>query len=321
MMGTYAAVINGCSADRSHQAEELRNFVAADLDAWEGITVVLHNLDHDDQLLAECAVTKQVLLVRVSRYQPEEVLTVLEKLSGQLSASLYLFPGNHAGNELSVRLSHRLKGSALVHVSSLSADNAKVVCTKDVYSSHLEGTFVIEQFPCCISVAPGSFQGNSMQPANCVVTRVDERRDSASHIEDYKKEREDRPQGLEEADFVIAVGRGAGSKEAVEQLRKQAGEVNAEFGVTRMAAMNGWAPLGRMIGVSGTIVSPETCIVLGASGAAAFTAGIEKSRWIASVNTDRKAPIVSQSDVAVIGDCRQVMEHLAQLLITGDRNT
>ena len=41
--------------------------------------------------------------------------------------------------------------------------------------------------------------------------------------------------------------------------------------------MNALLPMDRLIGVSGNIIQPEICIVLGASGAPAFYSGIEKA--------------------------------------------
>ena len=86
------------------------------------------------------------------------------------------------------------------------------------------------------------------------------------------------------------------------------------FGVTRPVAMNGWALIDEIVGVSGHIYSPEVCITIGVSGSAAFYAGIEKSGFIASVNHDECAPIIGMSDVFVIDDYENILERLFQVL-------
>jgi electron transfer flavoprotein alpha subunit len=90
--------------------------------------------------------------------------------------------------------------------------------------------------------------------------------------------------------------------------------MGAVFGVTRPVAMNAWAPMDRLIGVSGVRTAPSLCIVVGASGAPAFYWGIEKATFIAALNRDDEAPIVRNADAAVIDDGVAVIEALAQLI-------
>lgn len=71
---------------------------------------------------------------------------------------------------------------------------------------------------------------------------------------------------------------------------------------------------GKLLGVSGTMVSPKICIVAGVSGAAAFYAGIEKTKYIIAINKDEHAPIIKMADVAVVDDFIPVMETLNQLV-------
>ena len=48
--------------------------------------------------------------------------------------------------------------------------------------------------------------------------------------------------------------------------------------------------------------------------AAAFYAGIEKSRYIVAINKDIRAPIVGISDVVIIDDYKAVMDELAKII-------
>jgi len=118
---------------------------------------------------------------------------------------------------------------------------------------------------------------------------------------------------LETARFLVVAGRGAGSPQGVERLAAAARRMGAVFGVTRPVAMNAWAPMDRLIGVSGTRAAPAVCIVAGASGAPAFLWGIERAGFIAAVDSDEHAAIVAEADVAVIDDGIAVVEALADL--------
>ena len=51
----------------------------------------------------------------------------------------------------------------------------------------------------------------------------------------------------------------------------------------------------------------------------AFFAGIEHSQYIIAINTDRRAPIMSKCDLAIVDDAREVIDKLALLVgNTGD---
>jgi len=117
-----------------------------------------------------------------------------------------------------------------------------------------------------------------------------------------------------ESDVLLVVGKGVRSKEEVQKIKASAISRGYMFGVTRPVAMNGWALIDEIVGVSGHIYSPEVCITIGVSGSAAFYAGIENSGFIASVNHDECAPIIGMSDVFVIDDYENILERLFQVL-------
>ena len=116
----------------------------------------------------------------------------------------------------------------------------------------------------------------------------------------------------------MVAGRGAGNREGVERIAEAARRMGADFGVTRPVAMNAWAPMDRLVGISGTRSAPEVCIVVGASGAPAFSWGIEKAAFIAAIDPDEHAPIVMNADAAVLDDGVAVVEELANI-VTAER--
>ena len=104
------------------------------------------------------------------------------------------------------------------------------------------------------------------------------------------------------AKFLLIGGNGMKNKADAQYLKQIADTIGAEFGVSRPVAMSARASLHRLVGVSGSMTKADVCIVAGASGAAAFYAGIEKSKFIVAINTDIRAPINKTSDVTIIDD-------------------
>ena len=97
-------------------------------------------------------------------------------------------------------------------------------------------------------------------------------------------------------------------------MEKIAKKIGADFGVSRPVAMSAWAPMDRLVGVSGALTKPKICIAVGSSGAPAFYTGIEKSDFIVAVNTDEKAELLKKADVSIQGDCMEVMRELERMM-------
>lgn len=252
---------------------------------------------------------KSLVMVRSRLYDPEKILQVLEELTSQ--EDWVLFDSGYAAEELAARLAQRKQGVSALKVQELAVREEQLYCTKMVYSNHMMGTFQIRRLPCCISFAPGGTEKTVPQNGE---EPVIQERFVQTGLEGYQLEETQEEGGLEQTRFLLAAGRGAGSRKQVEELGRIALSIGAEFGVSRPAAMSAWAPMDRLIGVSGALTKPKICIAAGASGAPAFYAGIEKSEFIVGINTDEHAELMKKSDVAVIGDCVEVLQALKQVI-------
>ncbi|HWQ57510.1 MAG TPA: FAD-binding protein [Clostridia bacterium] len=114
--------------------------------------------------------------------------------------------------------------------------------------------------------------------------------------------------GLGNKKIVVVCGAGIGSRANCELARTLAEKLGAGFGLTRAAALSGWGDPAEIVGQSGVSVSPEVCLVLGASGAGAFMVGIENAQRVIAVNCDENAPIFRNADVGVVADA-QTLTH------------
>ncbi|MEX1326656.1 MAG: electron transfer flavoprotein subunit alpha/FixB family protein [Desulfobacterales bacterium] len=301
------------------QAEELNGFIRKHLSSGDNIgsTIVFYAKKEAKNALLGLVPTESVKLVRVARYQPENILEALQTVENAEKTHLYLFPSGFAGSEIAVRWACRMKGSSLVQVKQIECSGAQLIARKTVYANHVLGTFKLTQKPYCISLDKGSADRQA-------ITIRDKRIVTEHDLTGLQKDRfikhsnwipTETTQDLEAATFLIVGGRGMHSKENTQRLKKIADALGAAFGVSRPVAMSAWTPLHRMIGVSGAMTKPEVCIAAGVSGAAAFYAGIEKSKTIVAINTDIRAPIIKAADVAIIDDYKAVMAELAKIVL------
>jgi electron transfer flavoprotein alpha subunit len=81
----------------------------------------------------------------------------------------------------------------------------------------------------------------------------------------------------------------------------------------------GWRPHSDQIGQTGARIAPDLYIACGISGAIQHIVGCKAANRIMTVNTDPEAPILAQSDYAIIGEARQVVAALVTELRGGGR--
>lgn len=302
-------VIDRYSKDVHRQMEEMNAFREAFLEGFEeGEAYILSKTASEAEAESLC-IAENAVILSAQDYSPEAVLEGLCQEAAE--DDLYIFGSGFGGTELAVRMAERTKGSSVTAVHALEAKEQLMV-KKMVYSNHMEGTFQMKKGPYCISLAKGMERKAVEEKSFCILKEI-----PCLTGNDFVVSREtceeETTGGLESAKVVIAAGRGAKNKERVKFLEETAKVLGGELGVSRPAAMNAWAPMNKLIGVSGAMIQPEICITAGVSGAAAFFAGIEKSKFIVAINTDEKAPIMKKADVAVAEDFESVMKAVKAL--------
>jgi electron transfer flavoprotein alpha subunit len=119
---------------------------------------------------------------------------------------------------------------------------------------------------------------------------------------------------IEDAEIVVAGGRGLGAPEHFALAEELAKALGGAVGATRAVVDAGWYPYATQIGQTGKTVSPKLYVALGISGAIQHKVGMQSASVIVSINKDANAPIFEFSDLGVVGDVHQVVPKLTELV-------
>lgn len=312
----YAFMINAFAPDPAEQAQKLTQFlIQNELHTENGTGIILYNPENTDtaalENISSLLPASRIFCASSQEYIPEDVLPFLKETLTDMDC--ILFPGNYSGEELSVRLAARLDGASLNDVQELHLEPDKAVARKRIYSGHMVGTFELHRKPFVLAISKN-------YPASPQTTFDTEKEIICHELKAYEKEPSitkhpvEKESFLDKARCIVVGGRGLKNKENTEAVSRLAKAISAPLAGSRPAVMNAWLPVNRLIGVSGTMILPKLCILLGVSGAPALYSGIEKSKYIIALNNDRDAPIMKKADLAICGDCMELFQMFIQII-------
>ncbi len=119
---------------------------------------------------------------------------------------------------------------------------------------------------------------------------------------------------LDEADIIVAGGRGLGKAENFKLLAELAEAMGAALGSSRPPVDEGWISYTHQVGQTGKTVCPKLYIACGISGSVQHMAGMQTSDTIIAINSDPSAPIFEIATYGIVGDLFKVVPLMIEQL-------
>ncbi len=272
-----------------------------------------------DAVAAEATkLAEQVLVAAqpaLARYSAETWAQAVAFVASEGGAKLVLTAGARSGRECSPRIAVRLGAPLLEDVVALTREGSATTAKRYSFLSRVTETITTDAPVVVVSVKPGAFEPATPLPSAGEQFEV-ELAVSPSRLQ-ISDERSEGSSSvlLEDAEIVVAGGRGVGSAENFSKLVLPLAEsLGAAVGATRAVVDAGWRPYAEQVGQTGKTVQPKVYVAVGISGATQHLSGMNKSKLIIAINKDADAPIFKSADYGLIGDVSAVVPALLEQL-------
>jgi len=238
-------------------------------------------------------------------------------IDGGASPDLIMFPQNYEGRDVMARLSVKLDRTVLTNSIDISVDGDTVSATTPVFGGN---TLVTATFtgagPHLVAFRPKSFAAESAGGGapEVVAAPVPDLGSTAGAAVTAVHVEESTGPKLDEADIVVAGGRGLGEAEKFAMVDELASVLKGAAGASRAIVDAGWVPYSMQVGQTGKVVKPNVYIAAGISGATQHMVGMKGSKNIIAINKDAEAPIFGVADLGIVGDVHKVLPKLIEAL-------
>ena len=214
------------------------------------------------------------------------------------------------GKDLGARLAATLKAGCVTDVIAIKEADGKVVLTAPLYGGCIYSDSTVDGDVAIAIIRGGAFK-KADEPdtakTGAITAETVEAADLRAKIVNSVQEISESV-NLEEAEIIVAGGRGVGSPENYELVKELAGLLGGVVGATRPVIEEGWISRAHQVGQSGKIVAPKLYIAFGISGAAQHVSGITGSDFIVAVNKDEDAPIFEVANIGIVGNCIDALQ-------------
>ena len=227
------------------------------------------------------------------------------------ASDLILFNQSVEGRVIAARVAGRLGLPVLANVVALSSSGGGMKAEANAYGGDTRAEYVLSAPRNVLSViTTGLVARVAAAPAAVETQRVTVDGGAVTAGFEVVSAPKVQEQRLEDAEIIVAGGRGLGKQENFELVKQMAEALGGMWGGSRAIVDDGWIDSSRQVGLTGKITRPGLYIAAGISGASQHMAGCSAAKTIIAINKDPDASIFRYARYGVVGDCVELLPEL-----------
>jgi electron transfer flavoprotein alpha subunit len=244
----------------------------------------------------------------------QPVVDAMAKVIADNDLGYALFGGGLLGFEIGAGLAARLDAGVCMEVTAVRAEDGKLVAERPILKDSAVAQVHYRSGVGVIISRLNAFEAKESGSGDAAVedVQVDFAPHSLKATMVTRGEQRGADVNIEDADILVAGGRGLGKAEGFEQLEDLAAAFGGAVAATRAVVDAGWYSYSAQIGQTGKTVAPKLYLAAGISGAIQHKVGMQSSENIVAINKDANAPIFEFSDLGIVGDLNKIVPKLTE---------
>lgn len=245
------------------------------------------------------------------------ITAMVEQAAKAEGSKLIVFAFDVNGKAVAPRLSAKLRAGLVAGAVDYPTVNGTALeVKKNVFSGKAIALYSINSDVKVISLLPNSFPIVLGANAASVADFSADLSAVASKIvvKEVKSTSSGTSVPLPEAELVVSAGRGMKGPENWGLVEDLANAIGATTACSRPVADMHWRPHHEHVGQTGVAIRPNLYIAIGISGAIQHLAGVNGSKTIVVINSDKEAPFFKSADYGIVGDAFTILPKLTEAI-------
>lgn len=308
----YTEISKGKVKKSSLEAVNYGSRIAAELKTT-ATAVIVGDVDVADIGKAGANKVLRIKNDKLANLDGQCLTAAIEQAAIAEGSIVIVFSHDFTGKEIAPRLAAKLKAGIVagaVDNPIISGDSFTV--KKNVFSGKATAMYAIHSAKKIISLLPNSFPVQ-LKEGTAEVVDFAVNLDSVNSLIKVKEVKKVTSElNLPDAELVVSAGRGMKDPSnwgMIEELAKQLGAATA---CSRPVADMHWRPHHEHVGQTGIAIRPNLYIAIGISGAIQHLAGVNGSKTIVVINSDKEAPFFKSADYGIVGDAFEIVPKLIE---------
>ncbi len=307
----YEGAFNKNSLGAVSEGAKLAGELGVDCDA-----VVVGGPDLTNDLCATLGAygAKKVYRAEGAEGLAQPVVDVMAKVIDDNGHSYALFGGGLLGFEIGAGLAARKNAGVTMEVTGVAVEGGKLVAERPILG---DSQISRSKYKGDLGIIIGRINAFEVKESGAgaaevvdVAVEYSPWSNQATMVQ--RGEQRGADVNIEDADILVAGGRGLGKAEGFQMCEDLAGVLGGAVAATRAVVDAGWYPYAAQIGQTGKTVAPKLYLAAGISGAIQHKVGMQASENIVAINKDANAPIFEFSDLGIVGDLNKILPKLTE---------